>query len=122
MSAKHCLASLIWQASDDDISAGKYEPSDELIREMDKQWFQFKTRCELICLDPEVAFVGPLPSDNDGDYWNQVAHDFIMTRNGHGCGFWDGDWAEPWATILTDLSHEFGEIAVYVGDDNLLYC
>jgi|SRR5882672_618798 len=22
----------------------------------------------------------------------QAGHDFWLTRNGHGCGFWDGDW------------------------------
>lgn len=121
MSAEHCMATLLWQSSEDDISNGKYQPSDELVRDINTQWFQFRMRCDLLGFDPEVAYVGPLHADNDGDYWNQVQHDFIMTRNHHGCGFWDGDWSEPWATILTDLSHEFGQIDIYVGDDDLIY-
>jgi hypothetical protein len=34
----------------------------------------------------------------------QAGHDFWLTRNGHGAGFWDGDWEEPTATILTKAS------------------
>lgn len=25
----------------------------------------------------------------------RAGHDFWLTRNGHGAGFWDGDWNEP---------------------------
>ena len=39
----------------------------------------------------------------------QAGHDFWLTRNGHGAGFWDGDWPEPAATILTDASKKYGE-------------
>jgi hypothetical protein len=46
-----------------------------------------------------------------------VAHDFWLTRNRHGAGFWDGDYPEPLATKLTDLAHSFGEQNLYVGDD-----
>jgi hypothetical protein len=51
----------------------------------------------------------------------QIAHDFWLTRNGHGAGFWDGDYPEPQATILTDLAHSFSECDLYVGDDGKLY-
>jgi hypothetical protein len=42
----------------------------------------------------------------------QAGRDFWYTRNGHGCGFWDGDWPEPAATVLTDASHACGEVYV----------
>ena len=51
----------------------------------------------------------------------QAGHDFWLTRQGHGCGFWDGDWSEPEATILTDAAHKFGTFDLYVGDDGLIY-
>jgi hypothetical protein len=51
----------------------------------------------------------------------QAGHDFWLTRNGHGAGFWDGSYPEPEATILTDASKEYGEINVIVGNDNQLY-
>lgn len=51
----------------------------------------------------------------------QAAHDFWMTRNGHGVGFWDGDWSEPEAGILTQAAKAFGEVWPYLGDDGLIY-
>lgn len=51
----------------------------------------------------------------------QAGHDFWLTRNGHGAGFWDGDWLEPQATILDKASKAFGEINLYIGDDGLIY-
>lgn len=46
-----------------------------------------------------------------------AGHDFWLTRNGHGAGFWDGDYAEPEATRLTEAAHAFGEVDLYVNDD-----
>lgn len=46
-----------------------------------------------------------------------AGRDFWYTRNGHGCGFWDGDWPEPYATQLTDATKAFGEVSVYLSDD-----
>lgn len=51
----------------------------------------------------------------------RAGHDFFLTRNGHGAGFWDGDWPEPAATALTKLSKRFGESQIYVGDDGKLH-
>src|SRR6056300_403211 len=39
---------------------------------------------------------------------DEVGHDFWLTRNRHGAGFWDGDWADDGDT-LTELAHSFGE-------------
>lgn len=50
-----------------------------------------------------------------------AGHDFWLTRNGHGAGFWDGDWKEPAATILDKATEAFGECNLYVGDDGKLY-
>jgi hypothetical protein len=51
----------------------------------------------------------------------QAGRDFWYTRNGHGCGFWDGDWPEPYATQLTDACKSFGEVDIYLGDDGKVY-
>lgn len=50
-----------------------------------------------------------------------AGRDFWYTRNGHGCGFWDGDWPEPFATRLTDLAKSFATTDLYRGDDGKLY-
>lgn len=50
-----------------------------------------------------------------------AGHDFWLTQNHHGAGFWDGDWPKEVGMILTDRSHVYGEINIYVGDDKKLY-
>jgi hypothetical protein len=48
--------------------------------------------------------------------------DFWLTRNGHGAGFWDGDWGDVAGEALTAASKVFGECSLYEGDDGKLYC
>lgn len=50
-----------------------------------------------------------------------AGHDFWLTRNGHGAGFWDGDWMPFAGDALTKSSETFGECNLYVGDDSRLY-
>ncbi len=49
-----------------------------------------------------------------------AAHDFWLTRNNHGAGFWDGDWKTGYK--LTKVSHKYPEVNLYVGDDGKIYC
>ncbi len=51
----------------------------------------------------------------------RAGHDFWLTRNGHGAGFWDGDWPEPYAEILTKIAKAYDEMETYLGDDGLIY-
>jgi hypothetical protein len=51
----------------------------------------------------------------------QLEHDYILTRNHHGAGFWDGDWDKSVGEILTTVARLHPEIEAYVGDDNLIY-
>jgi hypothetical protein len=51
---------------------------------------------------------------------SQAGHDFWLTRNGHGAGFWDrglGDIGDR----LSVAARAFGEVNLYVGDDKKLY-
>lgn len=56
---------------------------------------------------------------------SQGGHDFWLTRNGHGAGFWDAHKGDPWpdaeAETLTDAAHRFGPCELYVGDDGKIY-
>lgn len=49
-----------------------------------------------------------------------AGHDFWLTRNGHGSGFWDQDLGEV-GDILTHAAKELGEFGLYVGDDGQIY-
>lgn len=52
---------------------------------------------------------------------SMTGHDFCLTRNHHGAGFWDGDYPEAEGKALTAAAHEFPELSLYVGDDGKLY-
>jgi hypothetical protein len=54
--------------------------------------------------------------DTDRENWE---HDFWLTRNRHGAGFWDGDYIE--GDKLTAIAKSYGEQYLYVGDDGKLY-
>lgn len=58
---------------------------------------------------------------NEHEDETDAAHDFWLTQNHHGCGFWDGDWPKN-GTKLTKIAHSFRECDLYVGDDGLIYC
>ena len=47
----------------------------------------------------------------------RAGHDFFLTRCGHGAGYWDGDWPEPYAEILTKAAQAFCEVTPILGDD-----
>ena len=49
------------------------------------------------------------------------AHDFSMTRNGHGSGFFDRRYAKDVTDRLEASCQRFGEIHLYAGDDGKLY-
>jgi hypothetical protein len=51
----------------------------------------------------------------------RAGHDFWLTREGHGAGFWDGDWEEEVGIKLTKAAKQFGEFYLIVGDDGLIY-
>ncbi len=50
-----------------------------------------------------------------------AGHDFFLTRNGHGCGFYDGDWPEDAGQRLTEACDRLGECYLYVGDDGKIH-
>lgn len=50
----------------------------------------------------------------------QCGHDFWLTRNHHGAGFWDRGLGEV-GEKLTEMAHAYGEADLYEGDDGLIY-
>jgi hypothetical protein len=50
---------------------------------------------------------------------SNAGHDFFLTRNGHGAGFWDGDWPKPLGEYLSNAAKAFGEVHLYVEDDKI---
>lgn len=71
----------------------------------------------------EYANTGEDESDQGGLSDDQAGHDFWLTRNGHGAGFWDREGLTGTnSRALTEISRKFGEVYLYIGDDNKIHC
>lgn len=79
--------------------------------------------CRADCLDFFTANHGDLTTAADcaGYSFAHAGHDFALTRNGHGAGFWDGDLPEELGERLTEASEAAGEVCAYIGDDGQVY-
>jgi len=51
---------------------------------------------------------------------NQHGHDFWLTRNRHGAGFWDRGYGAV-GDKLTEIAQSFGEQYAIVGDDGKIH-
>lgn len=123
---KGYTSAALWSSSDDDgepldsrFESDEIAPDTMARMEEDCRKFYEANRDHIHCdgapLDPD--FEAPLA-------YRQAAmagHDFWLTRNHHGAGFWDGDWPEPHAGILDAAARAFGEIDLYIGDDGLIH-
>jgi hypothetical protein len=112
----------LWSSTDESTPSGGYpldknytiadiDPAALAIMALDCRKFQ----------DAHGAMIDSAEMNRPSDHRAAAGHDFWLTRNGHGCGFWDGDWAEPAGETLTEASKRFGECNLYVGDDGKVY-
>lgn len=106
--AQQYLETALWSSSDEDgepldrqFSVSDFAP--EAIQQAEKDCLDFLSTNDVGDLDE-----------------SEVGHNFWLTRNRHGAGFWDlglgalGD-------RLTKAAHVYGECDVYLGDDGKLY-
>jgi hypothetical protein len=115
------LATALWSSSDDqerpldqNYSISDIAP-DSLVK-LEHDCSIFQAHAAELMLDENLL--------RAGDYHDTLGtfgHDFWLTRNHHGAGFWDGDYLEPAASKLTLLAHTFGECDLYVGDDGKIH-
>lgn len=71
--------------------------------------------CADFLTDPEV--VAALVAGEWGP--EQAGHDFYLTRNSHGAGFWDRGKGEP-GDILTAKAHTYGSTYLHVDAEGWL--
>ena len=65
--------------------------------------------CDAFVLACEEAGLGDALFQNGHD---EAGHDFWLTRNGHGAGFWDGDYGDD-GDALTEIAKHFREVHLY---------
>lgn len=80
-------------------------------------------QAERDCVDFQADNAALLAQAYDCDYSEaRAGHDFWLTRNGHGCGFWCRDeLGDELGQALTVAAHKFGPCDVYAGDNGWLY-
>jgi hypothetical protein len=101
----------LWASTDE--QGEPLESSDALLSDMAREQMHAEVDDFLNLIEAEKV---PL----DGWTDEQIGHDFWLSRNGHGAGFWDrglpsGDTLHRWAKT-------YGDCDLYVGDDGEIYC
>ena len=97
------------------LDDGEHELAAETVVQMRKDCIVMLTRI--------VDAFKCIPTYNPTVYddFTLLGHDFWLTRNHHGAGYWDGDLPEDIGQRLTGLADAFGECNLYVGDDGEVY-
>src|SRR5579863_3886375 len=111
-SVKQYLETALWSSTGDDeepLDSAAY--ADTTIS--DELWTKATGDCNVFMQKAGAM----IDEHDDPTMW---AHDFWLTRNGHGAGFWDGDWPIN-GDALTALAKSFGGVDLYVGDDRKIY-
>jgi hypothetical protein len=110
---KHYLICALWSSTDDDGEPldSVYSIDDisaQTVKQMEKDVSDFiESNKELLI--------------ESGQSDEQIGHDFWLTRNGHGAGFWDRGLGAV-GDDLSKASKSYGEVYLYAGDDGMIYC
>lgn len=110
------ITSALWSTNDESTPEGG-EPLDSTYSPEDvapEAYEAAKRDCAIFLSKFNDVVMGDNELENAG-------HDFWLTRNRHGSGFWDGDWNEPFASDAVIVSQSFKELHPYVGDDGNVY-
>ena len=127
--SREALGTLLWSESDvdedgdgvpflDDAPVTRYESGADVPCE-DFEWDEsgldeFARDCEGFLSDViEAGLSDALPAD-------ALASDFVLTRNGHGAGFWDRGIGED-GQELTRMAKAYGTVGLYRGDGGKLH-
>ena len=115
---EHYLIAALWSSTDEN---GQPLDDNYSIDDIDTQckelasneitcWLQYCNELRLI--DPFIEHY----NDSVQHIEARLGHDFWLTRNGHGAGFWDRGLGQL-GNQLTTATKTFGSVDAYVGDD-----
>lgn len=115
------IEAALWSSTDDsgeplDSNYSLADIAPETLKHMARDCVKFQA--------DNAALLAEWPRSDD-----YSGHDFWLTRNGHGTGFWDRYLEYPddrervkaLGEKLTKAAHAFGEFDLYIGDDGLIY-
>lgn len=87
------IETAIWSTEGDEGSENLFT-SKEYVEKLEKELEEFWEKSKHLYTDEELER-------------GHIEHDFYLTRNGHGAGFWDGDYEK--GDELTKIAKSFGE-------------
>lgn len=111
----------LWSSTDEDGDSldGQYDITDlspEAIASIVEDCKDFQeAQANLLAQASELSSHNP-----EWSYEEQAGHDFWLTRNRHGAGFWDRGLGEV-GRKLTEATHVYGSSDLYVGDDGKIH-
>lgn len=109
---KAYIEALLWSSTDmDGTPLDGFELAEEAIERAMED-------CRLFQEENQTLLEQAYSFDDYGT--NAAGHDFWLTRNGHGAGFWDHGLGEI-GDQLTKQAHKFGQQDAVVGDNGLVY-
>ena len=110
------LECALWSSTDESTEAGG-EPLDANYNPEDIP-APCRERLRAECVD----FLAAHHETLEAGEWTpeQAGHDFWLTRNGHGAGFWDRGKGQI-GQQLTDACKAYGTVDLYVGDDGQVW-
>jgi hypothetical protein len=121
------IEAAIWTGTDESDETGgwpldeRFGFSDVALESMEKALAECRAFQEENAADLYV-FREFYPRSPDGHSSDAFAgHNFWLTRNGHGVGFWDRGLPKDVGERLTKASRKAGERYIYIGDDEQLY-
>lgn len=109
------LSAALWSSTDESTPSGGYpldqnydtgDIAPETRARMERDAADFYERYD------ELLYESGLAPERAG-------HDFWLSRNGHGSGFFDE--GTPLDDQLQDAAERYGEYHLYVGDDGMIY-
>jgi hypothetical protein len=108
---RHYTACALWSSTDENDT-----PLDQIDAELSEQTkLTFHDDCKDFCeANAELL-------EQSGLSYEQAGHDFWLTRNGHGAGFWDRGLGKV-GKDLSDAAKVYGSCDLYTGDDGQIYC
>lgn len=131
------LETALWASTDEDVNLDDHDIDDGTKAELFEEFKRFFNEAIALSIDPTDSDSDRLDlqcciiyfDGSEYDGYERLGHDFWLTRNGHGAGFWDGDWDRDEPDIgpmllgdrLTTLAKNYGECDLYIGDDGKIY-
>ena len=100
----YVVAALWTSEPEDECESGDFEQKGlALVENVSLEWLaQAVIDCALFASE-NASLLKQAGTDS------QNGHDFWLTRNGHGAGFWDRGYADEVGDALTEAAHAFGE-------------